>query len=264
MLSAVFRFKLPSISSDPVLKDLLRSFSLEKPKQKDLRPSWDLDDVLKHLNSTTYEPLDSAPLRELTKKTLFLVSLATAKRVSELQSLSASVASRGQDLSLSYLPSFVAKTESVSNPLPRSFLLKSLEDFVGNLEEERLLCPVRALRIYLARTRSITNRSTSLFVSPGRPSSPLSKNALSFLLREVISGANALTGFGDHSRGAHSIRGISTSFNFWKNWSVSRVLEAATWRTNSVFAAFYLKDIQYQLGECRSLGPFVAAGSIIN
>ena len=43
----------------------------------------------------------------------------------------------------------MAKTESLSNPIPRSFLVKSLSDFAAGLQEELLLCPVRALRIYL-------------------------------------------------------------------------------------------------------------------
>ena len=264
MLAAVFRFKLPEISSDPVLKDLLRSFHLEKPRSNSSQPSWDLDAVLRHLNSSTFEPLESAPLKALTKKTLFLIALATAKRVGELQALSSIITSVGKDVSLSYLPSFVAKTESVSNPLPRSFLLKSLEDFEGAGVDEQLLCPVRALRIYMDRTKDIPSRPRSLFVSPRVTRRPISKNAVSFFLRELISEAGALTGFGDDSRRAHSIRGVATSFNFWKNCSVASVLEAATWRSSSVFARCYLKDIQHMLGGCRSLGPFVAAGSIVN
>ena len=58
----------------------------------------------------------------------------------------------GHDLVLSYLPEFVAKTESPSNPIPRTFILKPLVDFAHNLENELLLCPVRALKIYLERT----------------------------------------------------------------------------------------------------------------
>ena len=73
---------------------------------------------------------------------MFLLSLATAKRVGELQALSHSVAFQGNDISLSYVAEFVAKTESEQNPLPRFFLVRSLEDFVGDLPEHRLLCPV--------------------------------------------------------------------------------------------------------------------------
>ena len=46
---------------------------------------------------------------ELTKKVLFLVSLATAKRVGELQAVSKKVSFSGGDIRLSYLPEFVAK-----------------------------------------------------------------------------------------------------------------------------------------------------------
>ena len=64
-------------------------------------------------------------------KVLFLVSLASARRVGELQALFCMVPSKGEDLVLSYVSFFVAKTETVTNPIPRSFLLKSLGNFAG-------------------------------------------------------------------------------------------------------------------------------------
>ena len=87
-------------------------------------------------------------------KVLFLLSLAMAERVGEFQALSRCVAFRGPNLSLSYLLEFVAKIESVCNPLPRSFLVKSL----GDMPEERSLCPVCAVRIYLDRTSPLSPR----------------------------------------------------------------------------------------------------------
>ena len=81
MLSSVFRFKLPEISSSPVIKDLIRSFKVETPVRSVRPPSWDLDAVLRYLISSTFQPLSSTPLRLLTKKVLFLIALATAKRV---------------------------------------------------------------------------------------------------------------------------------------------------------------------------------------
>ena len=63
---------------------------------------------------------------------------------------------------------------------------------------------------------------------------------------------------------AHDIQSVTTSAAFHRNWSVSSVLEAATWRTNSVFAAFYLRDLQHEFNDIRSLGPFVAAGEWIS
>ena len=124
------------------------------------------------------------------------------------------------------------------------------------------MCPVRALQCYLQWTDGLASRLSSLFISPRRPSRAISKNALSFFLREVISGAGAVLEPSGTER-AHSIRGVSTSVSFLWNWSVSKVLQAATWKSNSVFASFYLNDISYVFEGFCSLGPFVAAGQIV-
>ena len=124
MLSFVFRFKLPALGEDRVLQDL-RSFAIERPRRPQAPPSWDLDAVLRHLMSSAFEPLESVALRALTKKTLFLVSLATAKRVSEIQALSKTVAAIGNDLMVSFLPHFIAKMERADAHVPHSFSILS-------------------------------------------------------------------------------------------------------------------------------------------
>ena len=60
-------------------------------------------------------------------------------------------------------------------------------ELVGDLLEERLLCPVKAVRMYLDTTASLAPRPRSLFVSPRCPSWSLSKNALSYFLRYFFS-----------------------------------------------------------------------------
>ena len=133
-------------------------------------PPWDLSRVLSFLSGAPFEPLSSCSLRDLSRKVLFVVALTTARRVGELQALSAVVSESGADLFLSYLPEFRAKAESEARPLPRSFCVRSLTDFVGDLPEELLLCPVRALRFYLSRTASLPSRPRTLFDSPRSPS----------------------------------------------------------------------------------------------
>ena len=79
VLSAVFRFHLPSLSSEQVLRILLRSFQLSSAERV-LRPhTWDLSMVLTYLVSPTFEPLSQASFRALPLTTLFLMALATAK-----------------------------------------------------------------------------------------------------------------------------------------------------------------------------------------
>ena len=131
MLSSVFQFKLPALGEDRVLHDFVHSFAIERPRHSQAPPSWDLDAVLRHLMSSAFEPLESVSLRALTKKTLFLVSLATAKRVSEIQALSKTVAAIGNDLVASFQPHFIAKTERANAPVSRSFRVLSLREFAG-------------------------------------------------------------------------------------------------------------------------------------
>ena len=261
-LSAVFRFHLPSLFSDPVLRDLLRSFRLSSAERVMRPPAWDLSKVLQYLVTSDFEPLPHASFRALTLKTLFLLALATAKRVGELQALSSLVTFVGADACLSYIPQFVAKSESLTRSIPRSFLVKSLADFAAGLDTDLLLCPVRALRLYLPRARSLSPGRHRLFVSPRRPSRAMSKNAVSFFLREVISAAGAARHHVGSLR-AHDVRRVSTSVAFHRNWSVSSVLESATWASSSVFSSFYLRDIQHEFDGLLSLGPFVAAGTRI-
>ena len=191
-----------------------------------------------------------------------MVSLATANRVGKLQEVPCHVSFAFSGTCLSYVPEFLAKTEPSSNPLPRSFLVKSLSDFTAGLDEDLLLCPVRALRLYLQQTSSLSRRPCHLFVSPRSPSRSVSKNGISYFLREVIDEVGASRGVGVLVR-AHSIRGISTPTAFYKNWLVSSVLATASWCSNSVFAAFYLHDLSFEYKGLRSLGPFMAASEQI-
>ena len=262
VLSAVFRFHFPSLSSDPVIRDLLRSYRLSSAERVLRPPAWDLSKMLTYLVSPAFELLSQASFRALTLKTLFLLALATAKRVGELQALASVVTFVAGDACLSYIPQFVAKSESLTHSIPRSFLVKSLADFAAGLDTDLLLCPVRALRLYLLRARSLSPGRHRLFVSPRRPSRAMSKNAVSFFLREVISTAGAARPQVGSLR-AHEVRSVSTSVAFHRNWSVTSVLESATWASSSVFSSFYLRDIQHEYDGLLSLGPFVAAGSRI-
>ena len=177
MLSSGFCFKLPEISLSPVIKDLIRSFKVETPVRSVRPPSWDLDAVLRYLISSTFEPLSATPFH-LLMKVLFLVALATAKRVWELQAISRYVSFSSCGACLAYVLEFLTMTESASHPLPRSFLVKPLAD----LDQDLLLCLVSSLREYLRRTSEVVNHPRHLFVSLRTSSRVMSKNGISYFL----------------------------------------------------------------------------------
>ena len=252
MLAAVFKFPLPKISTSPILKDLIRSFEISAPRPIFPPPPWELDKVLQFLSGPPFEPLARASFLDKMKKALFLLAMATAKRVSELQALSFSVSFQGEDLVLYYDPFFRAKTESVANPLPRSIIVPSLSDFAGDLPE-RAHCPVRAVKYLRKAARSASFIPSRLFVSPRNP-----ERAMSFYLRQLIVDSGAVSSA--RPPRAHDIHGISTSLNYYSNLSLSNLMQVATWRSNRVFASRYLKEVSATQDNIQQFGPLVIAG----
>ena len=59
----------------------------------------------------------------------------------------------GSDTCLVYVPQFGAPSESLTHSIPHSFSVKSLSAFAEGLTDTLLLCPVRALRLSLRRSR---------------------------------------------------------------------------------------------------------------
>ena len=98
--------------------------------------------------------------------------------------------------------------------LPRTFTIQSLSDFTAGLPDEMLLCPVRALSVYVARTSRFVNRPRRLFVSSCNLSRAMSNNGFSYLLREVMVHSGASSNDVAAPK-AHSIRSIATSSAFF-------------------------------------------------
>ena len=223
-------------------------------------PHWDVNVVLSSLKSTPYEPFRQAEIKKATMKTIFLVAMATANRVGEIQALSDQVG-RAKDgsLLLSFNHKFIAKTN-----MSREFNIPPLSKITDD-RDELLLCPVRAIKKYL-KLSSHPKRAKSLFVSPRNPTRPLSQNACSAFLREVIFNAyqNIKTDTKTFTRiNSHEIRGVATSLRFKYNLSQIAIIKAAYWRSNTVFASNYLRDISHQYSDISALGPLIVAQGII-
>ena len=95
--------------------------------------------VLRFLTLAPFEPIRLSSTKDLTRKTILLLALATAQRVKEIQALLHRTSWQGQDLLVSYLPEYIAKTDKEVHRTPREFRIKSLATVVG--EEENVKCP---------------------------------------------------------------------------------------------------------------------------
>ena len=256
MLSAVFKFPLPEISTSPILKDLIRSFEISAPRPLFPPPPWDLDKVLQYLSGPPFEPREHLfwirPRRPCSfSPWLLLNGFRSSKPCHSL------CHSRVRTWFLYYDPFFHAKTESAANPLPRSVIVPSLSDFAGDLPE-RVQCPVRAIKFLRKAARSASYIPSRLFVSPRNPERAMSKNAISFYLRQLITDSGAVSTSRPHR--AHDIRGIATSLNYYSNLSLSNLMQVATWKSNRVFASRYLKEVSATQDNIRRFSPLVIAG----
>ena len=136
------------LSSDASLKAYIRHHVIANPRPLKIRPPWDLSVVLHALLKPPYEPLKDASLKQVTLKTVFLLSLALGRRRSFLHALLhgapyVKFATDGSGVSLRPSPEFVPK--NARHEAQKAVSLPSLQ---GACREDSLLCPVRALHHY--------------------------------------------------------------------------------------------------------------------
>ena len=267
-LNSVLALKGRDLAASREITTLLRSFARSVNPVELRPPAWDVSLVLQSLTGAPYEPLRTCEERFLAQKTLFLLALASAKRIGELHALSYRVSHTRDwgEVSFAFVTGFVAKTQDPSSLAPRfeGFTVPALTNARKN-RNGRLLCPVRAVKVYLDRTAPHRPRCERLFVTAGRSKKEISKTTVSFWLRKTISRAYELSGTAlpVPAPRARETRGIAPSILFRKNFAVAQVLKAGTWRRHTTFTRHYLRDIAHKSLDTFHLGPVVAAQSVV-
>ena len=267
-LNSVLALKGRDLAASREITTLLRSFARSVNPVELRPPAWDVSLVLQSLTGAPYEPLRTCEERFLAQKTLFLLALASAKRIGELHALSYRVSHTKDwgEVSFAFVTGFVANTQDPSSLAPRfeGFTVPALTNARKN-RNGRLLCPVRAVKVYLDRTAPHRPRCERLFVTAGRSKKEISKTTVSFWLRKTISRAYELSGTAlpVPAPRARETRGIAPSILFRKNFAVDQVLKAGTWRRHTTFTRHYLRDIAHKSLDTFHLGPVVAAQSVV-
>jgi hypothetical protein len=246
----------------------MKNIKADMPRQKNLVPKWDLAIVLQGLRLEPFEPLESCSVRHLTYKTLFLIALATAARVSELGALSAVEGhirfTEGKS-SVTLLPfeGFLAKNQSTKDP-PLRMVIKALTQFTPIDDPEALLCPVRALRIYLKRTNCFRGDRQRVFLSyVEKFKRDVTSQTLSRYIRETIKMCyqGQAPKLANHFHAsAHEVRAFATSTLLWKNCSIVNVLRAANWKNHNTFTSFYFRNMTHVIKAEKKGGGVIVAG----
>ncbi len=233
-----------SLGKHDLIIRFLRGARRLHPPRPPLVPSWDLSVVLNALQRAPFEPLQSVELKFLSLKTALLVALASIKRVGDLHAFSVDEACLEFGPAYSHVilrprPGYVPKVPTTP-----------FRDQVVNLQalplEEAdpalaLLCPVRALRAYVDRTRCFRT-SDQLFVCYGGrlKGKALSKQRLSHWIVDAIALAYQQQGRPcPLGVTAHSTRSVASSWALAHGASLADICRAAGWATPNTFARFY-------------------------
>ena len=239
MLSAV----LPPVQNVPVgqhphIIRLIKGVFNSRPPQVKLLPEWDLELVLKALETEPFEPINGVSLKYLTYKTVFLMAITTFRRCSDLQSLridSKSMTIQGQGITF------------VRHGLSKQDRQKHFgtKIFVPSFPEKDKLDPKRALTMYLQKTSEFREKLGAsergkLFLALTEPHKPVGTVTISNWIVQAIR-----TAYSNENMkvNAHSTRAIAPTWALYKGASVQSLLDSADWKLESTFTKFYLREL---------------------
>ncbi len=207
-------------------------------------PSWDLSIVLAGLQRGPFEPLDSVELKFLSAKTALLTALTSIKKVGDLQAFSVSKGCLVFGPVYSHVvlrprPGYVPKVPT----MPFCDQVVNLQALSSEEADPALvlLCPVRALGIYVDRTRNFRS-SEQLFVCHGgqQKGKAVSKQKLAHWIVDAVALAYQSQGepcpLGVR---AHSTRSVASSHALAHGASLADTCRAAGWATPNTFTRFY-------------------------
>ena len=200
-----------------------------------------------------------------------MLALASGNRRSEIH---AWVSNLGQWEKVALFPSsdFIAKkqlaregSQSVS-----PVTIPALTTIVDRQsKEDRTLCPTRALRFHLDRTKDLRGSHSLLFISFKKGhTSDIRPATLSSWLKQTI--LLCYKQADQHPLDlvqvkAHDIRAFAASKAFYGGVSVDQIMQACHWKAHNTFTNFYLKDLTWSdTDNDMYLGPVVAAQQVLD
>ena len=270
MITNTLKFRSSvNFGNHPVLSELIKSFQTQRPVERSLAPKWDLAFVLTVLCKEPFEPLNKASLKHLSMKTAFLLTMATAKRISEIHAFAIDeqhlrFSSVDGSLTLRTQPGFLAKNQLPSKA-PDSVKVPRLSNFCRSNDFNLKLCPIRAIKIYLKRTKSIRGSRNRLFI-PTKGDHDINKSTISTWIKRTIQMAYksiSSTIMPTLKPRAHELRALSASWAYLNAIPIEEIIKASVWSSSSTFAKFYLRDFKSQEPNLADLGPVVVAQSVV-
>ncbi|CAM4648922.1 unnamed protein product [Leuciscus chuanchicus] len=266
-VAAIAAFAEPSLGqslgrNDLVIRFLRGAKRLNPPRPPSV-PVWDLSTVLEAMKGAPFEPIESIDLKLLSFKTVFLLALASVKRIGDLQALSVSATCMEfgpNDSRVILKPKHGYVPKSLNTPFRAQVISLSALPVSEEEGDAGFLCPVRALRAYVSRS-SVFRQTEQLFVLFSGRSKGLaaSKQSLSRWIVDAIALAYTSKGLQcPIGVKAHSTRGMASSWAWSSGIALQDICMAAGWASPSTFIRLgQLQEAVDAYSEAIRLDPFL-------
>ncbi|XP_066448359.1 uncharacterized protein [Eleutherodactylus coqui] len=221
-----------------------------RPRPINRFPDWNLNWVLGAMTAVPFEPIEALPIRMLTIKTIFLVAITSARRVSELQALSIRhPLMKIADTKLIFKtdPAFMPKVVSDFHR-SQDIIIPSFFSNPKNEEERTLSClDVRRAVLTYIDTTSHWRRDDNLFVQfsgPNKGSKAAKRSIARWIRLAIIESYKALGKEIPLALKAHSTRAVASSWAEHSSASVEQICKAAVWKKPHTFTKHYRVKVQ--------------------
>ena len=215
------------LSSHPLVARLVKGVFHLRPPLPRYSEVWDIGMVITYVRSLGSN--DSMPLKDLTLKTVAILSILTSQRVSSVAYLS---------LSNTFFPPskvvFVPVKLSKNHRQGRKIRKVTIKAYPGDTR----VCAVETVRAYIARRRPLSVED-QLLVTHRKPNNPASIDTVARWLKQVL----ALSGVNPSAFGAHSYRGASTSAARQVCIPIQKILARGQWASEHIWRSHYDLDI---------------------
>ena len=228
------------IGQHPGISRLLKGVFNSWPPVKRLVPEWDLRKVLDMLSKSPLEPMNKISLKYLTWKTVFLAAVSTFRRCGDIQALRIdsgfmSIVQEG----IIFIREGLSKQDRPGHSCKKIL--------VPCFRKNSKVDPKRAVESYLKKTAVLRQNSGSevnqLFISINKPHKAVSKQTVSSWIVGVIKLAYEDS---EMNVKAHSTRAIGPSWALFNGASITSILEAADWSSDTTFKKFYYRELESQ------------------
>ena len=243
-----------TVLQQDTIHNIIRRMSLLRPRTQEVLPSWHLSVVLKGLMKPPFAINGSdrniSP-ELLSHKTAFLVALTTGARGSQLVAPSRAphnldfktLDSGAKQVSIRMVPKFIPKNQR-PELIPKPLEFPGIAHLFPK-DLERLLCPVRALGLYLLRSveRAKDDPKQKLFVH-FTPETQLFTTHFRRWVAETIHLTYENSSESDLPNvRAHNVRAVGASMAYYRNTPLSELWGLIGWKSSNVFVCHYLKDM---------------------